>query len=582
MENAFSDSMIGRDIYGIISVFLGGDKAASEFLHKLGFVGISYPSEYRSGGRTDGARNYVVFDESDLTIVEKARLFKTENGEAYGFTLNGKIYIDPRITTAETPVHEYHHLWAEALEKSNPKAWEHLKSELYKDADLVSWVKERYPDLVGDENALAHELFAKFGGKRGTERLREEQAKAEAENKDGIVGKARIIAMFDHLKNMLAKYWQMARDLFAGNNTRLSDMSANDFADMAMADLMKEVKPDDRSATQTQHTETRFSLPSETEDVSRGDQLFLFDDGMMESSGRRFGLTKEKEGETIEAVNTRFNEELQQQIEGKLPKGHVYDMGMPSDVLLSAGFPNVPIELSSTRLAEKANVAHHPFSLSEMKNLVQSIREPLAVFTYGDKNKSQNVIVEIQHDGKNFVVGIHFNQHRRGIIVSDIRGLYPKDNAEWLNWVSQGKLLYADKEKIQTLIDKQRRTLAEVGYLDLDDVAKIVKDFNNPDILGNNFAGGQRFSLPDEERRAEEEKNASAVHEDISHRGLREIVGEDGYDAFLDDVGRRLRDDVKKEVSSSVGREFLDDVLGVATNAQHTGVMRSVAGILSG
>ena len=61
----------------------------------------------------------------------------------------------------------------------------------------------------------------------------------------------------------------------------------------------------------------------------------------------------------------------------------------------------------------------------------------------------------------------------------------------------------------------------------------------------------------------------------MSHRGLREIVGEEGYDAFLDDVGRRLRDDVKKEVSSSGGREFLDDVLGVATNAQHTGRGRS-------
>ena len=172
------------------------------------------------------------------------------------------------------------------------------------------------------------------------------------------------------------------------------------------------------------------------------------DKGYVERSQNRmrYSLPEEKEGETIEAVNTRFNEELQQQIEGKLPKGHVCDMGMPSDVLLSAGFPNVPIELSSTRLAEKANVAHHPFSLSEMKNLVQSIREPLAVFTYGDKNKSQNVIVEIQHDGKNFVVGIHFNQHRHGIIVSDIRGLYPKDNAEWLNWVRENCFMRTKKK----------------------------------------------------------------------------------------------------------------------------------------
>ena len=184
-----------------------------------------------------------VQNNSENGSADQPKFFRTENGEAYGFTLNGKIYIDPRVATAETPVHEYHHLWAEALEKSNPDAWTHLKSELYKDADLVSWVKERYPDLVGDENALAHELFAKFGGKRGAERLREEQAKAEAENKDGLVGKARIIAMFDRFKDMLSKYWQMARDVFAGNNAKLKDKSAEDFADMAMADLMHGTNP---------------------------------------------------------------------------------------------------------------------------------------------------------------------------------------------------------------------------------------------------------------------------------------------------------------------------------------------------
>ena len=56
--------------------------------------------------------------------------------------------------------------------------------------------------------------------------------------------------------------------------------------------------------------------------------------------------------------------------------------------------------------------------------------------------------------------------------VNSIRGLFPKDNAEWLNWISQNKMLYADKEKIQTLIAQQRINLADVDYL--DSVANIV------------------------------------------------------------------------------------------------------------
>ena len=41
--------------------------------------------------------------------------FRTADGNAYGFKVGGKIYIDPRIATAETPIHEYAHLWASAM-----------------------------------------------------------------------------------------------------------------------------------------------------------------------------------------------------------------------------------------------------------------------------------------------------------------------------------------------------------------------------------------------------------------------------------------------------------------------------------
>lgn len=66
--------------------------------------------------------------------------------------------------------------------------------------------------------------------------------------------------------------------------------------------------------------------------------------------------------------------------------------------------------------------------------------------------------------------------------MSSIRGIFPKTNAKWLNWIIQGKADYLDKEKIQILINQQRTNLAEVEYLDLDLVAKIVKDFENPSV----------------------------------------------------------------------------------------------------
>lgn len=58
---------------------------------------------------------------------QRVRFFRTADGkQAYGFTVGGKIYIDPRIATSETPIHEYAHLWAEALRKVNPKEWQNV------------------------------------------------------------------------------------------------------------------------------------------------------------------------------------------------------------------------------------------------------------------------------------------------------------------------------------------------------------------------------------------------------------------------------------------------------------------------
>lgn len=185
--------------------------------------------------------------------------------------------------------------------------------------------------------------------------------------------------------------------------------------------------------------------------------------------------------ESIEEVNRRFNEQLERQRNGILPPGYVYQLGRLGALLRSAGFPDLPIEMAAIRLLQKSNQENHPFRLSEVRNMVSHLNNPVAVFRY--EIESKNVIVDIRHEDKHFLIGVHFNRDRRGIKISDIRGLFPKDDAKWLNWIQQGKADYLNKEKIQTLIDKRRTNFAEVTYLNLDSIAKIVKEFQNPILL---------------------------------------------------------------------------------------------------
>ena len=185
------------------------------------------------------------------------------------------------------------------------------------------------------------------------------------------------------------------------------------------------------------------------------------------------------DGDGIEAVNEQFNAELQQQIDGTLPKGHIYKLGMPSEVLLATGIAKAPIQLNSQRLMEKSSNFGHDYELSELKDLVKAINNPIAIFAYGDKNKAQNIVVEIQHEGKNFIIGLSIRPTVGGQVldINSIRNVFPKDNAEWLNWIAQGKALYIDKERVQDLINQQRTNLADVEYLDLNSIANIIEKF---------------------------------------------------------------------------------------------------------
>ncbi len=209
----------------------------SKFLSRAGFTGISYPAQYLSGGRKDGARNYVIFNENDAKIVDKVRFFRTANGEAYGFTVDGKIYLDPTIAGAETAIHEYTHLWATALKNANPKEWSNIVS-LMKGTPLWDKVASEYPELTTDDE-LADEVLAHYSGKRGAEKLRKE-AESIANGKGTLLDKAGAISALERVKEALTRFWKATADLLHIHFT-----TAEEVADKVLADLLNGVNPNE-------------------------------------------------------------------------------------------------------------------------------------------------------------------------------------------------------------------------------------------------------------------------------------------------------------------------------------------------
>ena len=232
----------GEDLYETLSMRMAkddatfnDDKAASEFLSSLGLVGIKYPAGTIHGGAKEGDTNYVIFNEKDAKITDHVRFFRTANGEAYGFTVGGKIYIDPRIATSETPVHEYAHLWATALKSANAKEWQNVVG-LMKGTKVWDEVKALYPELKSDDE-IADEVLATYSGRRGAERLREEQRRI-AKGNGNVFEKAEAISALESVKQALKRFWKGIADFLHIHYT-----SAEEVADRVMKDLLDGVDP---------------------------------------------------------------------------------------------------------------------------------------------------------------------------------------------------------------------------------------------------------------------------------------------------------------------------------------------------
>ena len=219
-------------------------------------------SEYE-GAKTNRVLSDIdrYFDEG-IKTEGNIRYFRTSNGEAYGFILNGKIYIDPRIAKADTPIHEYTHLWAEGMRESDPEGWRKVVDIMRGEKELWEDIKSRYPELKTDDE-IADEVLAHYSGTRGAERLREEMRKI-AEGDGTLDEKTRAVAALENVRRALNTFWKKVAERLGIKFT-----TAEDVADMVMRDYLNNVDPMENVVGE------RMAEPGvRRQDVRKGDVFF--------------------------------------------------------------------------------------------------------------------------------------------------------------------------------------------------------------------------------------------------------------------------------------------------------------------
>lgn len=173
------------------------------------------------------------------------KFFKTPEGHAYGFTYKGKIYVDPRIATAETPIHEYGHLWAEMKRQTSPKEWDAIKEALLNDKVIdpfIEKVRNEYPELLGEgrEDDFIEEVLTQFSGKHGAERLRRMAEEIKAELGGDATAETIAQAAIRRVKSVLNDFWKGVCNMMGWKYT-----NAEDVADTILRDMLNGVNPND-------------------------------------------------------------------------------------------------------------------------------------------------------------------------------------------------------------------------------------------------------------------------------------------------------------------------------------------------
>ena len=224
-QTDFLNGCKGEELYGQLLRIFGSGPVTGRFFNDMGIVGISYPTQFLyKGGREDGARNQVIFDEKDIHIEQRLRFLRQDDGTVYGLTDGERIFVDRSVASAATPIHEYAHLWIAAFRQQCPEEWAELTASL---KTVPQWVEvaRRYPELRTDSE-IAEELLATFSGERGRERLLSELDRSGSQGWAGCVQSA------------LRQVWRWVGGLFLSPQAKLEW-----FSDRILADLLRQREP---------------------------------------------------------------------------------------------------------------------------------------------------------------------------------------------------------------------------------------------------------------------------------------------------------------------------------------------------
>lgn len=183
---------------------------------------------------------YKDLDRQLKAVAEPGVQYLKGKGVVYGYTDGKEIVLNQEHLNANTPIHEYQHLWRTAAKEMNPELIAH-GDELIKQTQLFADLKEdpNYKLLSDDE--ICDEAFARLTGEDGAAIL-EQMAKDAI--KENPLDTAKELTIINRLKNWLKKFWYWTLDTFTKWKPEdIKKMTLEDIRNLVLRDLANGVDP---------------------------------------------------------------------------------------------------------------------------------------------------------------------------------------------------------------------------------------------------------------------------------------------------------------------------------------------------
>lgn len=257
---------------------LGEVKSAAEteiggaLVDRLGDMGLNVSTDLAAN------RQALKAAKADKSEAGAIHYYKTPSGQQYGFAYKGKVYLDPTKIDAELPIHEYGHLWTEALRRLNPENWQRVVETIKADKEAWAFVRELRPELT-DENEIAEEVIATFSGKNGAEKMRAEYERMHGKDADY---KSKWGNIFKNISKAIQDFWKAVGDFL-----NIKYESAEQVYDQVLKDFVDNMNPWKRVSDYLQARDKEYVQAAESGDIKTATNLFY--DALKENIGN--GIT---------------------------------------------------------------------------------------------------------------------------------------------------------------------------------------------------------------------------------------------------------------------------------------------------